>query len=459
MGGSSLCPEVLATTFGPVPGHPRLHILDSTDPVEVLARERQVPLARTLFIVSSKSGTTLETDILMRHFLQRVSETVGAERAGDRFMAITDPGSALAQEAGAHGFRAVVDGVPAIGGRYSALSAFGMAPGAIAGVDVVQLLERGRSTAAECGPDNPGPANPGLLLGIVLGAAHNTGRDKLTLVAARRLAGMGAWIEQLVAESTGKDGRGIVPVDGEPVGDLDVYGEDRIFVQMRLAGEADERQDAAVEALARAGRPVVRIELDDPLDLGGQFFLWEFATAVAGAVIGVNPFDQPDVEAAKVRARELTAEYERSGSLPLAEADSEGSLEPHLRRLGTGDYLGLLAFVPRTLEHRRELDAVRVAVRDRTQVATTAGFGPRYLHSTGQAHKGGPPGGLFVQLTCDDADDIPVPGRAYTFGAVKAAQARGDFEVLAERGRRVLRVHLGADVEEGLARLRAAVER
>ena len=446
MGGSSLCPEVLG-----VP------IVDTTNPVEVLARETEVPLDSTLFVVSSKSGTTLETDILMRRFLHRVGEELGPERVGERFVAITDPGSALEQEARERGFRAVLAGVPEIGGRYSALSAFGMAPAALAGVDVEQMLARGERMAHLC--RTPGAANPGLELGLVLGAAHNAGRDKLTLFASPGIAGIGAWIEQLVAESTGKDGRGIVPVDREPLGEPDVYGRDRVFAQLRLAGDFDAEQDAAVEALARAGHPVVRLELGDRLDLGGQFFLWELATAVAGAVIGVNPFDQPDVEAAKVRARELMSEYERTGSLPAASPAASGDeVSGLLRGLRPGDYLGVLAFLPRTRAHEQKLAAIRAAVRDRTGAATSVGFGPRYLHSTGQAHKGGPPSGVFLQLTADDDDDVPVPGRDYTFGVVKAAQAQGDLDVLAERGRRIVRVHLGSDVEPGLERLLGAVE-
>lgn len=457
MGGSSLCPEVLASSFGPVAGHPRLHVLDSTHPAEVAAREREVGLDRTLFVVSSKSGTTLETSILMRHFASRAEEALGAG-AGERFVAITDPGSGLEEEARARGFRAVMHGVPSIGGRYSALSAFGMAPAAIAGFDVGELLRRGERMAAACGPWAAGPGNPGLELGLLLGAAHERGRDKLTLFVSPRIAGLGAWLEQLVAESTGKQGRGIVPVDAEPPGDPDSYGEDRLFVQVTLGGRPGG-QDAAVDALARAGRPVVRIALEDLADLGGQFFLWEFATAVAAAVIGVNPFDQPDVEAAKARTRELTAAYERTGSPPPpAPSASEQDVVEVLGRLAPPGYLALLAYLPRAAEHERALEAIRGAVRDRTRAATTAGFGPRYLHSTGQAHKGGPPTGVFVQLTADYQHDIAVPGSPYAFGFVHAAQARGDLDVLAERGRQVVRLHLGADAAGGLARLRALLE-
>jgi transaldolase / glucose-6-phosphate isomerase len=458
MGGSSLCPEVLGSSFSPGAGHPSLHVLDSTHPAEVAAREREVGLERTLFIVSSKSGTTLETAILMRHFLARTEEALGVA-AGERFVAITDPGSALEEEARSRGFRAVVHGVPSIGGRFSALSVFGMAPGAVAGLDVGEMLRRGERMAAACAPSAPGRENPGLALGLVLGAAHQRGRDKLTLFVPPRIAGLGPWLEQLVAESTGKQGRGMVPVDTEPPGDPDSYGDDRLFVQVRMAGEPGPH-DAAVEALVAAGRPMVRIDVEDALDLGGQFFLWEFATAVAGAVIGVNPFDQPDVEAAKARTRELTAEFERTGALPSpGSSASVEEVADAVGRLAPPEYLGLLAYLPREARHVRRLDEIRAIVRDRTRAATTAGFGPRYLHSTGQAHKGGPPGGLFVQITADYDEDLAVPGSPYTFGFVHAAQAQGDLDVLADRGRQVVRLELGADAAGGLARLRAATER
>ena len=458
MGGSSLCPEVLGSSFAPAAGHPRLHVLDSTHPAEVAAREREVGLDRTLFIVSSKSGTTLETAILTQHFFARAEEALGPA-AGERFVAITDPGSALEEEARARGFRAVVGGVPSIGGRYSALSVFGMAPGAIAGLDAGELLRRGQRMAAACAPSAPGRGNPGLELGLALGAAHQRGRDKLTLFVAPRIAGLGAWLEQLVAESTGKQGRGMVPVDGEPPGEPDSYGDDRLFVHVRLAGDPGAH-DGAVDALARAGQPVVRVDLDDPLDLGGQFFLWEFATAVAGAVIGVNPFDQPDVEAAKARTRELTSGYERTGAAPPPPScASVEEVADALGRLAPPGYLALLAYLPRDAEHERAVESIRIAARERTRAATTAGFGPRYLHSTGQAHKGGPATGVFVQLTAGYASDIDVPGSPYTFGFVHAAQAQGDLDVLAERGRQAYRLDLGADAVAGLGRLRAALER
>ena len=482
MGGSSLAPEVLARTFGPRDGHPVLRVLDSTVPAQVVAAAESVDVRRTLFVVSSKSGSTLEPEILRAHLHGLVSGAVGKAAAGRQFVAITDPGSSLERVAGADGFRAVLHGVPAIGGRFSALSHFGIAPGAIAGVDVAGLLDRAQAAADACGPAAPAPDNPGLLLGAALGVCCLAGLNKVTLVASPGIEGIGAWLEQLLAESTGKQGKGIIPVDREPLGAPESYGRDRLFAYLRLAPEPDPEQDAAVEALEHDGRAVVRIELEDRLDLGAQFFQWEFATAVAGALIGINPFDQPDVEASKVKTRELTAEFERTGALPaeaplLEEAglqlfaddrngtalgshsSLDGMLGGHLGRVEEGDYVALLAFVARTEQAEQVLAEIRTVVRDRTGAATCVGFGPRYLHSTGQAYKGGPNSGVFVQVTCDDEVDLPVPGHGYTFGIVKAAQAQADLEVLAERGRRVLRVHLGADVEAGLRSLGGAVTR
>jgi transaldolase/glucose-6-phosphate isomerase len=482
MGGSSLAPEVLAKTFGATGTSPRLRVLDSTDPAQVRAAEQAVDVTRTLFFVSSKSGSTLEPDVLKRYFFDRVVRTVGEADAGARFVAVTDPGSALEHEAQADGFRAVLHGRPSIGGRYSALSNFGMAPAAVAGVDVVELLERARRAADACRPDVDPRENPGLVLGAVLGVAALGGRDKVTLVASPAIAGLGAWLEQLLAESTGKDGRGLIPVDAEPLGEPDVYGLDRLFAYLRLTGDPNPGQDRAVEALEQAGHAVVRIDVPDRADLGAQFFRWEFATAVAGAVIGVNPFDQPDVEASKLRTRELTSEYERTGALPeehpiLEEAglsvfadarnaealgrhkSLDAILSAHLGRVQDGDYVALLPYVERSEEHERALADIRRAVRDHTLAATCVGFGPRFLHSTGQAYQGGPNTGVFLQITCDDAEDLAIPGSGYSFGVVKAAQAIGDLDVLASRGRRALRLHIGADVESGLRALGDAVTR
>jgi transaldolase/glucose-6-phosphate isomerase len=481
MGGSSLAPEVLSITFGPQPGHPELQVLDSTDPAQIRALEKQLDLEQTLFIVSSKSGTTLEPNIFKQYFFERVTEAVGREQAGSRFIAITDPGSQLEDVARSDRFRGVAHGVKSIGGRYSALSSFGMVPGAIAGVDVLALLERAHEMAHACASCVPARDNPGLILGAVIGTACISGRDKVTFVTSPPIRDLGAWLEQLLAESTGKEGRGVVPVDREPLGSPDVYGDDRLFVYIRVASNPDAGQDRAVEALARAGQPVVRIAIDDLSEVGGQFFQWEFATAVAGAIIGINPFDQPDVEASKTQTRKLTTRYEETGALPpetpIHQTDGlelytdernaaalEGSsleeyLAAHFARLNPGDYVALLAYVERKPEHEQTLAEVRRVIRDRTRSATCVGFGPRFLHSTGQAYKGGPNSGVFLQITCEDRADIPVPGQKYTFGVVKAAQARGDFQVLAERDRRALRIHIRDDVDTGLAAIREAVER
>jgi transaldolase/glucose-6-phosphate isomerase len=481
MGGSSLCPDVMSRTFGVLSGYPALHVLDSTDPAQIIACEKRIELDKTLFIVSSKSGTTLEPNIFKQYFFERVKQVVGAA-AGSRFIAITDPGSALQKAAEADGFRHVFFGVPGIGGRYSALSNFGMVPAATAGIDVIKLLDRAEEMVHACAACVPAEHNPGLQLGAVIGAAAVAGRDKLTLVASPRIAGLGAWLEQLVAESTGKDGKGIIPVDGEQVGLPDVYGNDRLFAYLRFAPEPDAAQDAAIDALRRAGQPVVTINVRELADLGREFFRWEFATAVAGSIIGINAFNQPDVEASKVKTRALTAAYEKTGKLPaqqpLFEADGlqvfadsanhaalgnvqslDECLGAHLQRLGPGDYFALLAYVEMNPAHDLRLQAMRRRVRDRRHVATCVGFGPRFLHSTGQAYKGGPASGVFLQITCDDAADVVVPGSRYSFGVVKAAQAQGDLSVLESRGRRTLRVHVSGDVETGLAKLEAAIGR
>ena len=464
MGGSSLCPELLKETFGRVDGFPELFVLDSTDPAQIRALERKVDLAKTLFIVASKSGSTLEPNIFKQYFFERVRQMVGAERAGSRFVAITDPGSRLQQVAEADRFRQVFFGVPSIGGRYSALSDFGMVPAAVMGLDVARLLGRAKEMADACGGNVPAEKNPGAVLGVVLGVLATLGRDKVTLVVSPAIYDLGAWLEQLLAESTGKEGKGLIPVDREPLGPPEVYGADRLFVYLRLASAPDARQDLAVIALERAGQPLVRITVDGPYDLGAELFRWEFATAVAGSVLGVNAFDQPDVEASKVATRRLTEEYERTGTLPpesptrVSEANLTATLRAHLRTLTPGDYFAILAYLEMNAAHEATLQGIRRAVRDRYRVATCLGFGPRFLHSTGQAYKGGPNTGVFLQITCEDAADLAVPGQAYTFGVVKAAQARGDLAVLAERGRRALRVHLDTDAPRGLQMLRAAVD-
>src|SRR5216683_4160796 len=484
MGGSSLGPDVLAQTFGRQNGFPELHVLDSTDPAEVAAREAELDIAKTLFIVSSKSGSTLEPAVFKEYFFARVKETVGAAAAGKHFIAITDPGSALERMAKSEGFRAICHGDPAIGGRYSVLSDFGMVPAAAMGLDVAAFLRDANRMVHSCASGVPPADNPGIVLGTIMGMAAKAGRDKLTIIASPGIGEFGAWLEQLTAESTGKHGKGVIPVDGEPLGPPEIYGSDRLFAYLRLDAGADPAQDRAVDALQRAGQPVVRIALADAGRLGQEFFRWEIATAVAGAIIGLNPFDQPDVEASKVKTRELTDEYEKSGRLrpehsifaadgialftdernarTLADRGAGASLTSYLRahlgQLVKGDYCALLAYIERNAAHAGALQAMRRMIRDTRRVATCVGFGPRFLHSTGQAYKGGPNSGVFLQITCDDRRDLGVPGRRYSFGTVKAAQARGDFDVLAERGRRALRVHLGGDVEAGLAALKSAIE-
>lgn len=480
MGGSSLAPEVLGRSFGALADHPQLLVLDSTDPAAIKSVENRIDLARTLFLVSSKSGSTLEPDILMAYFHRRMVETIGADRARRHFAAVTDPGSALEQKAETMGFRRVFHGVPGIGGRYSALSNFGMVPAAGMGINVPQLLDRAQVMVESCAACVPAHENPGVVLGAVLGVAARHGRDKITFIASPGVAALGAWLEQLLAESTGKQGKGLIPVDGELPGAPEIYGNDRLFVYLRLAAAPEAGQDAAVERLEQTGQAVVRITLSDVHDLGQEFFRWQIATAVAGSILGINPFDQPDVEASKIATRKLTAEFEARGALPQETpfveenglrlfadehnlrtlrnaAGAHGAcrdyLKAHLARLRPGDYFALLAFLARHDGHERSLQAMRHHVRDRHRVATCLGFGPRFLHSTGQAYKGGPNSGVFLQITADDAGDIPVPGRAFTFGVVKAAQARGDFQVLAERQRRLLRVHLGRDTAAGLAQL------
>lgn len=480
MGGSSLCPEVLRLTFGKASGHPDLHVLDSTDPAQIKSIEERVDLASTICIVSSKSGSTLEPNIYKQYFFDRVKAKVGEKEVGNRFIAITDPGSKMQRVAERDKFRKIFMGVPSIGGRYSALSNFGMVPAAVMGIDVLTFLKNTQKMVEACGADTDADANPGVILGTILGIAANRGRDKMTIITSPGIFDLGAWLEQLLAESTGKSGKGIIPVDRERLAKPHGYGADRVFAYLRLESDRDKEQSAEVDALAKAGNPVVRIVLPDIYSLGQEFFRWEIATAVAGALIGINAFNQPDVEASKVETRKLTTEYESSGKLPpespfftgdgaklyadvknAAELKGGGTLtgflKKHLSRIGSEDYFAVLGYITMNEAHEKALEAIRLAVRDNKKVATVLGFGPRFLHSTGQAYKGGPNSGVFLQITCDDAVDILVPGQKYTFGVVKAAQARGDFAVLAERGRRALRVHLGKDVAAGLATLTNAV--
>ena len=466
MGGSSLCPEVLAMTFGKAD----FHILDSTVPAQIKTIENKLDLEKTLFIVASKSGSTLEPNCFKQYFFERVAERVGRENAGKQFIAITDPGSKMEQVAKADGFRHIFYGKPEIGGRFSALSAFGMTAGAAMGLDVEDLLTKAREMAEAC-RDVDASKNPGALLGTILGVCHARGRDKLTVFTSQEIHDLGAWLEQLIAESTGKKDIAIIPIDREPP--QPSYGSDRLFAFLSVKG--GDNFDDKFSELTADGHPAVRIELDAIENLGQEFFRWEFATAVAGSIMQINPFNQPDVEAAKIEARKLTDEYEKAGHLPAEHPffESEGLkfftseeqagrleggvtaalLRSHLDQIGAGDYFGLLAYVEMNAEHELVLQKIREAVLLRYGCATCLGFGPRFLHSTGQAYKGGGNNGVFLQITSDDPFDLPVPGQKYTFGVVKAAQARGDFQVLLDRGRRALRVHLSSDVTRDLERL------
>jgi Glucose-6-phosphate isomerase len=476
MGGSSLCPEVLGMTFD----KPNFHILDSTVPARIKAIEEKIDIERTLFIVASKSGSTLEPNCFKQYFFDLVSKRVGQENAGRQFVAITDPGSKMEKIAKDDGFRYIFYGDPEIGGRFSALSAFGLTAAASMGIDIDSLLQPATEMADSCKASDA--ENTGLLLGVILGLCQKLGRDKLTIFTGDEVYDLGAWLEQLIAESTGKNGIAIIPIDREPVVNIDEYGDDRVFVSLSTKdGYVPLEQYDLFESLKASGHPFIDIELNSIEDIGQEFFRWEFATAVAGSIMGINPFNQPDVEAAKIEARKLTDEYEQKGSLPAEQPFFEADgvklftsdnyarelmtddsalasvVRAHLSKIKDGDYFALLAYVEMSAENEDLLQDIRKKVLDAHGVATCLGFGPRFLHSTGQAYKGGPNSGVFLQITSDDEFDLPVPGQKFTFGVVKAAQARGDFQVLLDRGRRALRAHLGKDVAAGLKQLRELI--
>jgi transaldolase / glucose-6-phosphate isomerase len=478
MGGSSLAPEVLRLILGHAQGGIELTVLDNTSPAavrEVAAAHRPTS---TLFIVSSKSGGTLEVNSFEKYFSRWVREWRG-DAAARAFVAITDPGTSLAAHAAAAGYRRVFLNPPDIGGRYSALSYFGMVPAALIGADLPALLDAAASEAKASGPDVPAVNHPGLRLGAALGELGLAGRDKVTLVLSPEIAPLGSWIEQLVAESTGKDGKGLLPVADEPLATPELYGNDRVFVTTSV-GALDPVTSARLDALSAAGHPVLRWTLPNARAIGAEFLRWEIATATAGAVIGVDPFDEPNVTEAKEATKVALERYVRDGSFtddqPVAVASelvvqTPSALQETLRTRGAtsgepaawlpallslvrpGDYVALLAYLQRTPERHERLTRLRLATRATTRAATTLGYGPRFLHSTGQLHKGGPDTGVFLQITGDEGDDLPIPGEPYGFAALRAAQAAGDYAVLERRGRRVLRVHLGADIESGLERL------
>ena len=481
MGGSSLAPEVWKKTFGKISGAPELFVLDSTVPAQVKAFENKIDIKNTAFIVSSKSGGTIEPNVFKQYFLDKVAKAIGADKAGSRFICVTDPKTKMNEIAKKDKFRHIFFGLKGIGGRFSALSNFGMIPQAVMGVDTTKFLDSTEVMVQACSSCVPPDLNPGVTLGCIMGTLAKAGHDKVTVIASPAISSLGAWLEQLMAESTGKahpqtgKGTGLIPVDGEKVGKPESYGNDRLFVYERLTTDPCKDQDAAVDALEKAGHPVVRINVADKYDVGQEMFRWEIATAVAGSILGINAFNQPDVEEAKVAARSLMAYFTEKGSLPaekpilegdglklftdeanakaLGAKDAASALKAHLGRLGAGDYFAINAYVEMNEAHETILQGIRHAVRDAKKVATTLGFGPRFLHSTGQLHKGGPNSGVFLQITCDDAEDVAIPGEKFSFGVLKAAQASGDFKVLTDRGRRVLRVHVGKDVAAGLKKL------
>ncbi|MBN2331688.1 MAG: glucose-6-phosphate isomerase [Deltaproteobacteria bacterium] len=472
MGGSSLAPEVLMTIFGNAAGYPVLQVLDSTHPDAVGALAAGLDIPRTLFLVSSKSGGTIETLSLFNYFFS-LAESV-LENPGNHFVAITDPGSKLETLALAKQFRRIFSSPQEVGGRYSALTFFGLLPAALIGINVGALLNQTGIMAAACGPGVPAADNPALVLGAALGELALAGRDKVVFLTTPKLASFGVWVEQLVAESTGKRGRGILPVVGEPLADAESYGPDCCFVALQLVGDHQESLAADLDALRQAGLPLISIEVQESISLAQEFYRWEMATAAAGAVLEVNPFDQPNVEAAKSKAREVMAACKTTGSLPIrpplvqdeyltvygldaaVQPGSVGAvLATFLSRVQPGDYLALMAYLPMFPKNDALLQQLRLLLRRRCQVETTLGYGPRFLHSTGQLHKGDGNRGVFLQLTADGDCDIMIPGQLYTFGVLIAAQAQGDYQALEENGRRLLRIHLSGSPIAGLKQLLA----
>ncbi len=477
MGGSSLCPEVLRQTFGRQAGFPELLVLDSTDPDTINNFKKQIDTARCLFVIASKSGTTTEPNAFHRYWYNEVARN--SDAPGDSFVTITDPGSQMADTAAAEGFRRIFLNQADIGGRYSALSYFGMVPATLMGVDAARLLGQTQSMVVACGAQSTVNQNPAAMLGAVMAECARAGRDKLTIVTDQKLAALGLWVEQLIAESTGKEGKGIVPVVGEPLGEVSEYGNDRLFVSISV-GPADGETNSRLKALEAAGHPVVYRKLADVYDLGAEFFLWEMATAFAGWRLGINPFDQPNVQESKDATKALLEKYKQDGKFaeqPALASDGQltvygggdagesspglsvpEALRAHCAKIKPGDYVALLTYVEETPEVERAIREIRNTVRKATRCATTNGFGPRYLHSTGQLHKGGPDSGVFIQITAPDKVDFQVPEASYTFNVLKDAQALGDFQSLLKHGRRAIRVDLGDDVVVGLDRLRKLLE-
>jgi glucose-6-phosphate isomerase len=461
MGGSSLGPDVARITYGNTKGYPKMHVLDTTNPDSVGALDKSLNVLKTLFIVASKSGATSEIDAFYRYFRGRVRAGLG-EAYGQNFIAITDPDTALGAVAQADGFRRTFINPPDIGGRYSILSYFGLVPMALSGIDVAQLLDRATAMAKACGPTVPAASNPGMWLGAIMGELARAGRDKITFLTSKSIASFGYWVEQLIAESTGKSGVGIVPIEGEAIGAAKVYGADRLFAILKVGD--DRALEAKAAALEAAGQPIVRINLSDVYDLGAEFFRWEMATVAASAILQIDPLDQPNVTESKNNTKALLETYKSTGKLvegDRIEAKNAKSLDAAvsglLKQVQPGDYVSIMAYVPMTAENDRALQATRKIIRDQLKVATTIGYGPRFLHSTGQLHKGGANKGVFIQITADATKDLPIEGKGLTFGTLIRAQALGDLQALQSRGYRVIRLHLGKNVAGGLAAVQSAV--
>ncbi len=489
MGGSSLGPAVLAASFGYKTGFPEFFMLDSTVPSQIKDIESKIDIDKTIFIVSSKSGSTLEPNVLKDYFYQRVKDTVGAKKAGQQFIAITDPGSQLEQIAKKEEFRYIFYGLPSIGGRYSILSAFGMVPAAVMGIDIEHFLKNAQSMVHECQIETPTSSNSGLVLGTILGVLANENRNKVTFIVSKPIASLGAWLEQLLAESTGKSGKGLIPIDNEDLLSPSEYGNDRVFVYLRLKDQADTKQDTFVAELHKSSSPIVTIELENIYDLAQEFFRFEFATAIAGSIMKINPFNQPDVEASKVATRNITNEYEKTGKLQTEDPlftqtekncsvevftdednwqlinkskKSVNSLESILasffEQVTAGDYVAILAYLQMNESNESAIQEIRSSIQHHLKVATCVGFGPRYLHSTGQVYKGGPNTGIFLEISADENIDLAIPNKKYTFAVVKNAQAMGDFQVLCERKRRALRINIKGNLITGLSILKKYID-
>ena len=451
MGGSSLGPEVLRQTFGSAPGYPELIVLDSTVPGWVQSVADAVDPAKTLFLVSSKSGSTTEPNMFYAYFRNLVETAVGKESAGRHFIAVTDPGSPLARLGEEQGFRRVFLNPTDLGGRYSVLSYFGLVPAAVIGMDVLRLIDRADRMREKTKPEVPIHDNPGAWLGAAMGVLAQQGRDKLTLLTSPAIASFGLWVEQLIAESTGKEGLGIIPVAGEPLASPEHYGQDRLFVYLCLEGDANGEVDSAIDAIESTGQPVVRLDLSDTYDVGAELFRWETATAIAGSILGINPFDQPNVQASKDRTESVLEQFEKSGKLPaMDETAPIGSL---LETATPGDYVVIMAYIPQSSAVDSALEDLRRRVTERFGIATTMGYGPRFLHSTGQLHKGGPASGLFLQITAEHAQSVDIPGTPFTFSALADAQALGDLQALRAAGRRSIRVDVGSSPEQVIRKM------